>query len=69
MGCDVMFHAQNPKFSFRNMTITFELVDDNVIEGRESGRVAIQQNPAEHITVIPKRASTKITIVDNESEA
>ena len=65
--CDVSFGSLNPSFFFQDYLVSFELLDDNFLEGTEVGTIVISPRPVGVTGLLPF-PSTQIVINDNDSE-
>ena len=65
--CDVNFGSLNPTFFFQDNLVSFELLDDNFLEGIEFGTIVISPRP-QGVTGLLPFPSTQIVIMDNERE-
>ena len=65
---DVSFEAdaRTPEFAFSEMEISFEVLNDNILEGTEVGELTIVPDPTNFDGHAPLFKSVRITIRDDE---
>ena len=67
---DVSFGAgvSFPRFSFSDMEIAFEVLNDNILEGTEIGEITIAPDPTNFDGHAPLFKSVRIIIRDDEGK-